>query len=1162
MNLHLFRAALARLIVLLSAASLDRADAGPNLVPDASFEAPVAGWFSQAGKGSYFAGKEHVPGAAEGKAVLAIHGWEKSGSRILAPAFALSGDTWSATLDVRSFGTAPSAAVELAFYDEKGEAKLASFGTLNLDDKGEWRTLSAAGVKLSAPAARGRLAIVVSGPQKGARVEIDRLGLFAGSTLGAVSENADFAWFDAEELADGQAWKVVDHYTGWYGDLPVGMKMLAGFHTVPELENKEVAKTLTARLAGPHRLWARVMHTSAALRAKFTIALRQGGAVVASREIDSGDPALGPDFSWVFVPLDATLAAEPVEVVLTRPPGEASWVTRKLDLFALTNLLDYQPDPQDFRSPGFMRFTNLTAGEEPLCLYAFVHRTGGPIYYVTPGILSAAGFSRAYVVPEDREKWLAAGKSSPWVKLSNDLLAGTRNNVQFVATRATHTEGFPKGRIRGRLEFAVGDDRRIVKSVEIDQEAPRLRMTLPHDFAQAAEIRTALEYAQEAEAAVAKLPPLPGPVAQHLHLTTIVALDARVDDPRVVEREIATIKRLGFNGTFEPLTDPKEAPGFYERHGLPPRLGTFTGLWYLIRNGCPHQPDLEKMEAMAKDVAERFGPAAEKLVRFKLADEPGGTPHEHFPACNVCREKFGSELRARGGQPQDFGVTTWEQVVPVAADAREKQPELFYETAMFRLRAFAEQLKASVEVKRRHFPATAKTFVNYSPPASWVTAGTDPFFAQRDVLEMSWSEDWLGYGAGPQQASDTFAFLRAAGRGQPIGAYAVPMAGGPLLQRIKWYELLAAGVRTIDAFAYGPIYAGGDSWSTQHELYPVLHEVLHEFGAIDEALHGTKRRKAEIAILYNRTAGIWAGAGSTPQQDACFTRWALSHGGYDADYLPEEDVIAGKLADYKVLYLGGPQLRRDAAGAIAEWVRAGGVLFGSAGAGSKDEHDRPLATLNAVFGAESRDLKLEHDSGRPRYELRGLPVLDVLSPVDETDAPKVQLDQLCYREHLAPAPGATVILKRKAGETAGVLNHFGKGRAVRIAAAPGITYIHDAVSSRDYDPETYLPRDYRPELREFLTWPARVAGVTPVATSDAPLLEVTRYDAEDRAVIFIIDHSATRKRLTLTLPHAAQFGRAFSARGTPVDVKPRPDGALEIAFALDVTDAVVLTQKP
>jgi hypothetical protein len=46
-----------------------------NRVPDASFEAPTPSWFSEAGHGSYFAGKGQVPDAADGSTVLVIQGW-------------------------------------------------------------------------------------------------------------------------------------------------------------------------------------------------------------------------------------------------------------------------------------------------------------------------------------------------------------------------------------------------------------------------------------------------------------------------------------------------------------------------------------------------------------------------------------------------------------------------------------------------------------------------------------------------------------------------------------------------------------------------------------------------------------------------------------------------------------------------------------------------------------------------------------------------------------------------------------------------------------------------------------------------------------------------------------------------------------------------------
>ena len=98
------------------------------------------------------------------------------------------------------------------------------------------------------------------------------------------------------------------------------------------------------------------------------------------------------------------------------------------------------------------------------------------------------------------------------------------------------------------------------------------------------------------------------------------------------------------------------------------------------------------------------------------------------------------------------------------------------------------------------------------------------------------------------------------------------------------------------------------------------------------------RHQSEVAILYNRTAAIWGDQTSTSEQDGRFTHWALAHAGYDANFLAEEDIEAGKLNTYKVLYLHGPQIRRQTASKIADWVRQGGVLAGAAGAGCRDEY--------------------------------------------------------------------------------------------------------------------------------------------------------------------------------------------------------------------------------
>lgn len=1142
------------------------ASAEENLAVDASFESPLPSWFAERSGTSYYAGKERVDGAADGRKVLAIEAWDQAGSRILsAPIHLKKAGTneplFSATTAVRSFGQVDQATVELALFDEKGTTSLASFGQVPVDGLGTWQTLSRTSVKLEPPAETARLGLVVRGPQEGARVEVDLLGLFPGRTLGRVEDNSDFSVFEAEELADGKVWKAVDHYGGWYNGLPNGMKMLAGFEAVPPEENRPLSRTVPIRQSGPHTLWVRFC--TAPYAGQFTVSVRQNGAVVAEKRFD--ETQYRPTYTWLWDSVAANLQAGEAEIVLTRPASGASWVTRKIDLFVLTNQPDYVPQIEHFHPQGYLRFTNLSEGAEPFCLWIFVRRHQGPQWYANPGMLSRAGLSESYYVPEDRTKWLGPGQSSPWVRVSDYLLAaGGRNNVQLIATRQMHTTGFVTEPIQGRLEFAWGDERTIARTIEIHQEAPRLLMTWPYDFqTQGHEIKTALDYIRETEQEIAQLGPAHGKLAQYLNLTANLSLQVGVDDPSVIQREIEILKRLGFNGTYHLIAPPERAVEFYEQNGLVPRFGVGLDVWRWIRDNSQHHPDTEKMERYAEKFATDYQPILDHIVRSKLMDEPGGMSYEEIVQSEPCREKFVAWLRDQGLTPTNLGVQDWAEVRPVLPWDSDTPPELFYYTSLFRLEAFATLARACVQAKRKHLPASLLTYVNYSLPTSggsWTERGTDLFLAQRHGgLEMVWTEDWLGWSAGPQHLSDTLALARAAGRpeNQSLGAYWVGQ-GTPTLMRLKFYTLLAGGVRNICCYDYGPWYAGIDSWGRNFELYSAIRDCNLEVGAIDEYCQDTVRRPTDIAILSNRTAYLWEKGNNACEQNASYTHWALAHAGYDADFLPEEDVEKGYLAPYKVLYLDGPQIRRKTAQAIAVWVEQGGVLFASAGAASRDEFDRPLEVLEEVCGAKSQGFEVQDNPSRPMYELRALKPLDTLIPTEPTDVPTVSLPQLCFTERLEVRTGAKVILTNQAGQPAGVVNPFGKGTAIRVAALPGLTYLHEALQP-PYDPTTYLPRNFRTELRDFLAWPAKRAGAARVAEAFSPIAEIVRYDGPDRAVVFVIDHRAEpTERFQFKLFDADGLARGLAATGVPVELQQTEPEVLTVSLPLHAADAVVL----
>jgi hypothetical protein len=809
-----------------------------------------------------------------------------------------------------------------------------------------------------------------------------------------------------------------------------------------------------------------------------------------------------------------------------------------------------------------VRWTNTGSGE-PYCLFTFVHRNGKPSY-ATPGMLSANGFDKSHRVPRDLKTWIGPGQSTPWSDIAPYLSTqGDFNRVFFTATRKMHTNGLVEGPIQGTLDFAVGDDKKVVRSVKFEQNAPRVIVAVPGDLNKPnAKIKTPWDFVAEEQAA---LPPSDRPQnsANHLAITAILNLNPDVDDPKLIDAELKNLTRMGFNGTYYVLDDPshpEQTVPFYQRHGLQPRFGINAGTWFMTQDDDKTVVDTAQVEARYEKIKSELGPSLPFLVRMKLADEPGMVKDDVLATYPSVPRKFREYLQAQKVSLAELGVTGWEQVQPVAANEKETKPVLFYYFNLFRLQAGADRAKTIVDLKKKYFPDTAKTYVNYSPQFSWTWLGVDPFMMQREGgLEMGMSEDWLGYNASPQYSSDTYALLRAAGQGEPLGGYMVAKSGAaPVLQRLKYYTLIANGVRQFNVYNYGPAYAGVDSWSEKYNLYPVIRDVQFELGNIDEALEGTARRPAQVAILYNRTAAIWSGSDSTAELDARFIRWALSHAGYDADFIPEEDIVAGKLNNYKALYIDGIQLRRDAADKIAAWVQSGGVLFGGAGAATRDEFNRPQSTLDKVFGAKSTDLQIVTPAGRPKYELRTQKVLDTLQAAGAEGA-GLQFDQLSYRESLQPQAGAKVLLKDAAGAVMATQNTVGQGTAFRLAALPGIAYLNHAVRGADYDINSYLPQDFDTKLRDFLALPAHLAKAETTAQSNLATPEITRYDAPGRSVMFVINHAGKAKSdFSMLVPDAAWATKARTSDGAKVTLQKEANGLLRVSFPLNVAVAVVL----
>jgi hypothetical protein len=208
--------------------------------------------------------------------------------------------------------------------------------------------------------------------------------------------------------------------------------------------------------------------------------------------------------------------------------------------------------------------------------------------------------------------------------------------------------------------------------------------------------------------------------------------------------------------------------------------------------------------------------------------------------------------------------------------------------------------------------------------------------------------------------------------------------------------------------------------------------------------------------------------------------------------LTEEDVAAGRLKDYDVLYVVDPNISARASAGIEQWVRGGGYVFGSCGAGSRDEFNEPGPGLARVFGIES---VVHSEVHRAEYRVRGgLNALDYIDLVrlDRTSllGEPAEFGVLGVRVTFTPA-GSQVVGRFKSNNApAAVVNEAGRGRAIYVGACPGLSYLKDA----GFVPAE-LKEHYRVTQRRLLSGVAAARGVMRLVELSHPVVEAGVFDA-------------------------------------------------------------------
>jgi beta-galactosidase GanA len=379
--------------------------------------------------------------------------------------------------------------------------------------------------------------------------------------------------------------------------------------------------------------------------------------------------------------------------------------------------------------------------------------------------------------------------------------------------------------------------------------------------------------------------------------------------------------------------------------------------------------------------------------------------------------------------------------------------------------------------------------------------------------------------------------------------------------RLWGWATISRGARSISYYAYYPMSSGYESNGYGLiELDGTITERARAAGAFADVIGRNanlftelRPERSQVAIVYNRLShmagGNTVGPGQTARSALVGVYRALYDENIQADFVHADDVAAGKLGTYKVVYFPYPiMLSQPVAEGLKSYVRQGGVLVAEARPAWNDERGLanariPGGGLDEVFGAREAELR----SGDP---LTFSMAQDL--PAEIKGAAGIVVPGSTYLEILAPHPGTRVLATTASREPVAVQHEYGKGRALLLGSFVSAAF--------EQDPQKNAAAG------SLIAALVRGAGVSPrVKVDGAPGLVESRLLESPRALLLVgINHDASARRVSIQLPADAPAGEWLNLEtGESIPLAGRAGSGPRFEYEFKPRDVLVLlARKP
>jgi hypothetical protein len=271
-------------------------------------------------------------------------------------------------------------------------------------------------------------------------------------------------------------------------------------------------------------------------------------------------------------------------------------------------------------------------------------------------------------------------------------------------------------------------------------------------------------------------------------------------------------------------------------------------------------------------------------------------------------------------------------------------------------------------------------------------------------------------------------------------------------------------------------------------------------------------------------------------------------------------------------------------------VQAGGALFLSAGAASRDEFDRPLDAFDSLLPASREPLEeLQPFLNSGAY-------VHILQAKDNVSAENSELEVLSVRQRQKPRVGAEVLATFADGSPAIVRAEAGAGMIYSAGFLPALDYIKQAVVSRrellaekenaeqeaanqdsnptpPVDPSATKPSEdavgdarlersrnpweFSAKVRELILHPVSTAKVDPPLKCSVPLVDAVVLHADNGVVIPLANYTlAPLENVGFSLRVERPIDRIETVHQGQIEFETNKVGSVTFSIPLDATDYI------